>query len=178
MRIVGGEWGGRPLTAPKGSRTRPTSDRVREALFNVLGSVEDGAVLDLFAGTGAVALEALSRGAARAEAVERDRAALHALRANRERLQASNLEIRPEPVERYLERDPHPFDLVFIDPPWADVPAFLDRHGRHLAAWTAPEGWLVVERSRRDGEAPRLEGFEAPRTRRYGDAELVLWARD
>lgn len=176
MRIIAGEWGGRPLVGPRGSQTRPTSDRVREALFNILGDMDGLSLLDLFAGTGAVALEALSRGAARAEAVERDRAALAALRTNQKRLDATRLEVRSEAVERFLGRPPQRFDVVFADPPWAEVPAFLETYGTHLATWTAADGWFVLERSRREASAPELPGFDAPRPRRYGDTELVLWS--
>lgn len=176
MRIIAGEWGGRPLEAPRGRDTRPTSDRVREALFSILGDVVDLRVLDLFAGTGAFALEALSRGAQEAACVERGRPALTALRANVERLGASDR-------VKILNRDAHtfrpeePFDLVFADPPWKEAQRFsetLVERGEHLVA---PEGRLVLERAARDDAPPALAGFDGPRTRRYGDALLAFYER-
>lgn len=192
MRIVAGEWGGRPLVAPRGQSTRPTSDRVREALFSILGDLSGARVLDLFAGTGAVALEALSRGAEHAVLVERARAALAALYANVERLGAApRVEIVPLEVGRFLEslepKSPSAdeldrsaarvFDLVYADPPWAEAVAvdavILPRANKLLRS----KGTLVVERAARDPLPPEVPGLVGPRPRRYGDALLAFYER-
>ena len=143
MRITGGTFRSRPLRAPRGDRTRPTSDRVREALFSILGahrSLAGARVLDLYAGTGALALEALSRGAAHATVVESGAEAVAALRANVHSLGlADSVRIVTTPVERAAARPSStdaPFDLVFADPPYA-----LVRSGkvvRAMARWLAP----------------------------------------
>lgn len=176
MRIIAGRWGGRVLEAPRGRETRPTPDRVREALFSILGDLEGSAVLDLFAGTGAVALEALSRGAARAVCVERARAPLACLRSNAQALCAP-LDVRPEDALRFLARTPEPFDLVFADPPWAQVERVLSEAGPLVAGWVRSGGRFVLERSARDAPPPRLPGFEFPSARRYGDAALLFYER-
>src|SRR5262245_43519940 len=153
MRVIGGQDRGRRLRAPRGLATRPTADRVRVTLFDVLGPAIAGArVLDLFAGTGAVGIEALSRGAARVVFVEKDQAALRALRANLAALGASRAAARvmAGDVLRVLaDLAPHeePFDLVFIDPPYTTSLA-----GRALAALAAacvcrPGSEVVVQHS-------------------------------
>lgn len=130
MRVIAGRFGGRRLAAPRGAATRPTADRVREALFSMLGSLDGASVLDLFAGTGALGIEALSRGAAQAVFVERDRLALSALRAN---LAALGLGAEGgEPQVQVRARDAvaalggaieqgETYDLVFLDPPYAQA---------------------------------------------------------
>jgi 16S rRNA (guanine966-N2)-methyltransferase len=117
MRVVAGEYRGRRLQAPRGTSVRPTSDRVREALFSILGDIEGLRVLDLFAGSGALAIEALSRGAASATLVENDRAALDAIRANLAPLEGANAEIVRADALAWLGGRRGPFDLVFADPP-------------------------------------------------------------
>jgi 16S rRNA (guanine966-N2)-methyltransferase len=180
MRIIGGHDRGRRLRAPRGLGTRPTADRVRVTLFDVLGPAIAGArVLDLFAGTGAVGIEALSRGAARVVFVEKDQAALRALRANLATLGASRAAARvmAGDVLRVLAELPaheEPFDLVFIDPPYAMALA-----GRALAAVAAarvsrPGGEVVVQHSTRD-TLPAVAGFvEHRRGRRFGDTALTF----
>jgi 16S rRNA (guanine966-N2)-methyltransferase len=180
MRIIGGHDRGRHLRAPRGLGTRPTADRVRVTLFDVLGPAIAGArVLDLFAGTGAVGIEALSRGAARVVFVEKDQAALRALRANLATLGASRAAARvmAGDVLRVLGDLPmheEPFDLVFIDPPYATALA-----GRALAAVAAarvsrPGGEVVVQHSTRD-TLPMVDGFaEHRRGRRFGDTALTF----
>src|SRR5213595_1333779 len=120
MRIIAGSRRGARIFAPKGRETRPTGDRVREAAFNLLGpgAAEGATVLDLFAGSGAMGLEALSRGAARAVFVESETAACRAIDQNLERVRLSGAEVRCEDVERYLARETRRFDLVFCDPPY------------------------------------------------------------
>jgi len=180
MRVVAGEFKGRPLMAVPGRATRPTSDRVREALFSVLGERVEGAwVLDLFAGTGALAIEALSRGARGAVLVEQAAGAAAVIRAN---LGALGLEgvatVRRTRAETYLRgpalRD-GPFDLVFLDPPYAlGVGVVAGVLGR-LADRVLRDGAVVVVEGGARGEAPPWPvGMEAERVRRYGDTALHL----
>jgi 16S rRNA (guanine(966)-N(2))-methyltransferase RsmD len=180
MRIIGGHDRGRRLRAPRGLATRPTADRVRVSLFDVLGPAVAGArVLDLFAGTGAVGIEAISRGAGRVVFVEKDQAALRALRANLAALGASRAAARvmAGDVLRVLVDLPAqegPFDLVFLDPPYATSLA-----GRALAALAAarvcrPGGEVVVQHSTRT-TLPAIEGFaDHRRARRFGDTALTF----
>jgi 16S rRNA (guanine966-N2)-methyltransferase len=172
VRIVAGQWRGRPLVAPQGQDTRPTADRVREALFSMLasrlGSFEGLQVADLFAGSGALGLEALSRGAAHCVFVENDRRAVEAIRANIAALGASG-----EVLARSAEHAalPAPADLVFLDPPYGSglAPAVLAK----LAL--APGGWVSVETGR--GEAVAAEGYEVDAERTYGKARITLLRR-
>ncbi|HVW16782.1 MAG TPA: 16S rRNA (guanine(966)-N(2))-methyltransferase RsmD [Solirubrobacteraceae bacterium] len=168
MRVVAGTLGGRRLIAPAGSATRPTSDRVREALFSVLGDVTGAAVLDLFAGSGALGIEALSRGAARATFVERAPAALRALRAN---LDALGLEadVRRVDALRYVREADDAYDLVFLDPPYRDA----TRLGAqlHLRPVLAPGARVVAESDRR---APLAIDLPLTFERRYGDTLIRI----
>ncbi len=180
MRIVAGRAKGRRLAPPAGA-TRPTSDRVREALFSSVGAalpLEGARVLDLFAGTGAVGLEAASRGAARVVLVESDRRALAVVRRNVATVALPGVEVVASPVTRFLDRQQaEPFDVVFADPPYAlgdaGLTGVLD--AVLTGGWLAPGGFLLVERSSR-APAPSatvaddLDGFTA---RSYG--ETVLW---
>jgi 16S rRNA (guanine966-N2)-methyltransferase len=170
-RIVGGSHGGRRLKVPAGGGTRPTSDRAREGLFSSLQSLTDleGArVLDLYAGSGALGLEAVSRGAAAATLVERDPKALAALRANVADLGVTATVIDND-VTAYLRGAPEPADVVLLDPPYeVDVDPVLEL----LVPWLAPGAVVVVERATR-GAAPAVpHGLEAVRDRRYGEATL------
>lgn len=173
MRIVAGTWGGRRLTAPAGDATRPTSDRVREALFSALGPLDGAVVLDLFAGTGALGLEALSRGAARAVFVEQDRRALAALRANVAALAVPRgaASVRAQDARRAV-RDAvtggDAYDLVLVDPPYRLAAGLGAELGPSLAAVLAPGGRVVTESDRR---APMdlTDLFSLTRERRYGD---------
>jgi 16S rRNA (guanine966-N2)-methyltransferase len=179
MRIVAGLAKGRRLAAPANA-TRPTSDRVREALFNTVAGLldlTDARVLDLYAGTGAVGLEALSRGAATAVLVESDRAAGDVLRRNVATLGLPGAHIERRTVAQYLRTAPsRPFDLVFADPPYELDGDVLAEQLAALATpqWLAPGAVVVVERGARS-PAPRWpEPFVTPVSeRRYGDA--VLW---
>src|SRR3954462_7081455 len=164
MRIVAGQWRGRRLAAPAGRTTRPTSDRVREALFSILGPLDGERVLDLFAGSGALGLEALSRGAGEATLVERDRAALEALRANVEALGADARVIAGD-VAAFLDSAAAAgghYDLVFLDPPYG---AGLGRE-LSLEPVLAPGARVIVESARR---SPLDLPMPLTDERRYGD---------
>lgn len=174
MRIIAGQWRGRPIVAPKGDSTRPTADRTREALFSMLvsriGSFEDLAVADLFAGSGALGLEALSRGAASCLFVEQDKAALDALRANLAKLGAKG-DVRAQSVLA-LGPAAKPLDLIVMDPPYgtgAGVVA-LDRLTR--LGWVGPATWVSIETGRT--EAVELAGFTVDADKVYGKARVTL----
>jgi len=172
MRIVAGELRGRRLVAPTGDATRPTTDRVREAIFNALGSlgVVDGAlVADLYAGSGALGFEALSRGAEHCTFVERDRAALSAIEANRAEfgLRDRSRVVNGDPVTIAGGIDA---DLAFADPPYD-----FDAWPRLLAA-LAPAVGLVVAEASSTIAAPA--GWTTPRTRRYGRTWVTFLQRD
>jgi len=168
-RVVAGVAGGRRLQVPPGRGTRPTAERVREALFSSLGDLSGLRVLDLYAGTGAVGLEALSRGAAEAMLVERDARAVQVLRANAAALSLPGARIRAIGVERLLAEPPPdgPYDVVFLDPPYALALAPVLAQ---VSRWVA--GRVVVERATRDGEPPWPRDIECERSRRYGDSTL------
>ena len=176
MRIIAGDWRGRPLVAPKGLDTRPTADRTRETLFSMLlsrlGSFEGLRVADLYAGSGALALEALSRGAADAVLVENDRAALTAIEANAAKLgAAARIQLRAMSAAR-LPRET-PFDLIFADPPYAEGSGSAVAHAVAEAGWLAPGGWLAIETAKGDDvAAPPTMSIEA--TRDVGRARLTL----
>ncbi|EFC79566.1 16S rRNA (guanine(966)-N(2))-methyltransferase RsmD [Parafrankia sp. EUN1f] len=178
-RIVGGSAGGRRLEVPPGAGTRPTSDRAREGLFNTLATLVDLAgarVADLYAGSGAVGLEALSRGAAHALLVDRDAGAARILRRNVEALGLPGAEVVRAAVARVVEvPPPAPYDVVFLDPPYALTDAELGVVLGRLASggWVAQGGVCVVERAARGGPVAWPDGFVALRERRYGEG--VLW---
>jgi len=179
VRVVAGRLGGRRLRAVPGTATRPTSDRVREALFGVLGDRVVGArVLDLFAGTGALAIEALSRGARSAVLVEQAAPAAAVIRANLDALELTGVaSVRRTRAETYLRGERvGPFDLVFLDPPYAHgvglVAGLLARLG--LVGALAPGAVVVLETAARAEPPPWPAGFEPERPRRYGDTALHL----
>lgn len=175
MRIISGTWRGRPLAAPRGDTTRPTADRTREALFSMLasriGSFEGLAVADLFAGSGALGLEALSRGAASCLFVEQDRAALDALRANIAKLGATGAEVRATSVLA-LGPAPAPLDLILMDPPYGTGAGAvaLDKLGR--LGWAGPASWISIETAK--DETIEVAGFTVDVTRVHGKARLTL----
>jgi 16S rRNA (guanine966-N2)-methyltransferase len=182
-RIVAGSARGRRLAAPPGRGTRPTADRVREALFSALdaarGGLDGARVLDLYAGSGAVGLEAVSRGAARAVLVESGRDAARTARANATELGFAldgRVRVIAEKVERLVAAPcPYgPFDIVFLDPPYAlddeAVGAVLGALARH--AWLTDDALVVVERASRGGEFAWPAGFVGDRARAYGEAAL------
>ncbi len=177
MRIVAGSRKGHRIAAPKGAATRPTGDRVREAVFSIVGSVEGAAVLDLFAGSGAMGLEALSRGAATCVFVERDREAARTIRANLEKLRLTGATITNRDVAAALrdERERgRRYDLVLVDPPYDE----WERHAQTLAqllpAVLAEDGLAVVETDARiEPELP----LDLVTTRRYGSARISVFSR-
>jgi 16S rRNA (guanine966-N2)-methyltransferase len=176
MRIISGTWRSRPLVAPKGDTTRPTADRTRETLFSMLtsrlGTYEGLQVLDLFAGSGALGLEAVSRGAAHCTFVEQDRAALDALEANIAKLGAKpQCDVRRSSVLS-LGSAIKPYDLILMDPPYASGAGAvaLDKLGR--LGWFAPSAWISVETSNR--EELDVKGFAVDTTRDVGKARITL----
>jgi 16S rRNA (guanine966-N2)-methyltransferase len=176
-RIVAGTAGGRRLVVPPRG-TRPTSERVREALFSAIESAAglDGAeVLDLYAGSGALGLEALSRGASRVTFVESDRNALSVLRKNVATVGIPGGQVVPGRVQTVLAAGTATrYDLVLADPPYAD--SDVDEVLRALGTWTRPGALVILERSVRSPDPEWPEPLEALRVKRYGDTALH-WAR-
>ena len=174
MRIVAGEFKGRPLRAPRGRRTRPTADRVREAVFNVLGPVGGERVLDLFAGSGALGIAALSRGAASAVFVERDAHVAASLRANLESVGAEGA-LRRRDAVAYLRSsaaaEDGPFDLVFADPPYSSAPRLGDRLSELLPPLLAEGARIVTESDKRN---PLELELPLVRERSYGDTRIAI----
>jgi 16S rRNA (guanine966-N2)-methyltransferase len=176
MRVIAGRLGGRRLRAPAGVEVRPTADRVREALFSMLGDVEGTRVLDLFAGTGALGIEALSRGAASAVFVERDARAARVLEANLASLglAAPAAEVRrgdaADALRRARERE-EKYDLVLIDPPYRQAGAWQEELASALPPLLEPGARIVVETDRRS-----VLGLDAAveRQRRYGDTLVTI----
>ena len=173
MRVISGRWRGRALIAPPGEATRPTSDRAREAIFSMLvsrlGSFEDLDVLDVFAGTGALSIEALSRGAATACFVDTDAAAVRAIRANLNALGATG-DVRQAPVTA-LGRAPRPHHLVFLDPPYGK--GLAEPALAHLWAqgWIAPAALVSIETAANEALATDWEMLV---DRRFGKALVRL----
>jgi len=176
-RIVAGAARGRRLAVPAGQTTRPTSEKVRAAIFNLLGQFfEGGAVLDLYAGSGALGLEALSRGCARAVFVEADRRAVEALRANAEHLGwVARVEVREGRVEALVPGLPGGFALAFVDPPYAGGPAAaLALLGAHLA----PGGRCVAEHDAKAPPPDRVGPLALIDRRAYGGTGISIYLRD
>ena len=171
MRVVAGEYRGRRLQAPRGLDVRPTSDRVREALFSILGDISGLRVLDLFAGSGALAIEALSRGAASAVLVENDRPALDAIRANLEPLADVEAEVVRADALRWLDGRRGPFDLVFVDPPYSSARKLAGPLTQKLSAALSPEALIVSESDKRD---PMTLAFPLADERIYGHTRIAI----
>ncbi len=175
MRIIAGSRKGARIAAPKGFDTRPTGDRARQAAFNLIGPVDGMEVLDLFAGSGAMGLEALSRGAARATFVESDRVAAQAIVRNLEKLEFADATVLRLDAGRKLAADAtagRRYDLVLIDPPYRMLRGFLPVLEAHLPAVVAPEGMVVVESGAR--EEPELP-LRKRTSRRYGAARVTVF---
>ncbi len=178
MRIIAGTARSRRLVGPPGETTRPMTDRMRESLFSSLAALIPGSVIvDLFAGTGSMGLEALSRGAAEVTFVERDRAALRALQTNIETVGLESRVLSGD-VERFLDRGQGRFDLAFVDPPYALPLASLVEMMKKLSPLLAQSGIAVVHR--RYGEEPpeTIDDLELVNRRRYGGAELWRYAKE
>ncbi len=177
MRIISGERRGARIAAPKGTVTRPTGDRVREAAYNLIGPVEGAAVLDLFAGSGAMGLEALSRGARRCVFVESDRSACAVIRENLEKLRLTGAVVLARDVFQALREERAAdrfYDLVLVDPPYRSWPDLQSRLADALPAVLAPAGLLVVETAA--GVEPVLP-LALTTSRRYGAARVTLFTR-
>ncbi|MET8166865.1 16S rRNA (guanine(966)-N(2))-methyltransferase RsmD [Streptomyces sp. NPDC102259] len=176
-RVIAGAAGGRRLAVPPGTGTRPTSDRAREGLFSTWQSLLGGPfagtrVLDLYAGSGAVGLEALSRGAGHTLLVEADARAARTIRENVKNLGLPGAEVRAGKAQQIVQTPPaDPYDLVFLDPPYAVTNDDLREILLTLRSggWLAADALVTVERSTRGGEFPWPDGFEALRARRYGE---------
>lgn len=174
MRVVAGEFGGRRLVTPRGRATRPTADRVREATFSILDSVQGARVLDLFAGSGALAIEALSRGAAAATLVDTSPAAIAAIKRNLSAVGVT-AEVLRQPAAAFLERaraNARQYDLVFLDPPYQSAGDV----GRELSAALIPvlatDARIVAESDRR---APLVLALSLVHERRYGDTLIRIY---
>jgi 16S rRNA (guanine966-N2)-methyltransferase len=172
VRVVAGEFKGRRLHAPRGAGTRPTADRVREALFSMLGDVSGARVLDLYAGSGALGIEALSRGAESALFVERDRPALAALRRNLEAV-GVDAEVRSQDALRFISRPEGVFDLVFCDPPYDDAPRVAAPLSEGLPAMTGENARIVTESDKRN---PLILPLPLVVERTYGDTRIAIYS--
>lgn len=176
MRIIAGEWKGRVLSGPAGRSTRPMIDKVRGALFNVLGGVSGISMLDVYAGTGAVALEAISRGAVLVEAIEFNRSAAKVIQHNAKLLGAGErLNLILTPVENWLDwpaNTPEPrYDVIVADPPYTkiDVGVLM-----RLSNYLKPKGTLVLSHSSKV-TPPDLEGLNLVQAKHYGDSALTFY---
>jgi 16S rRNA (guanine966-N2)-methyltransferase len=170
MRVVAGSFKGRRLQAPRGARTRPTSDRVREAVFSLLGDVAGARVLDLYAGSGALGIEALSRGAASATFVERDARAAAALRRNLDAVGA-DAEVRRQDVTRFLASPSGTYDLVFLDPPYDSAVRVAGPLSERLPAVLTQEARIVTESDKR---TPLELTLPLELERVYGDTRVAI----
>jgi 16S rRNA (guanine966-N2)-methyltransferase len=178
MRVISGTAKGRHLQAVPGDSTRPITDRVKEALFNILGAdVMDAEFLDLFGGTGAVGIEALSRGAAHAVFIEKNHKAQETIKAN---LVQTKLAARGEVVRgdafRYLQSVPQPFHYIYVAPPqyerlWVNALTLLDEQ----PGWLAGDGEIIVQIHPKEYEAMPLENFEEVEQRKYSSTLLVFY---
>lgn len=179
LRVIAGRLGGRRLSAPRGRTTRPTADRVREALFSMLGGIDGASVLDLFAGSGALGIEALSRGAEHALFVERDAAAVATLRGNLAQLGLEDSEARVRVGDalsalRAARRAGETYDLVFVDPPYSQARELERGLSALLPALLAPDARVVVESDRR---APVELPLDVEQRKRYGDTTITIHRR-
>jgi 16S rRNA (guanine966-N2)-methyltransferase len=174
MRIIAGTHRGHTIYAPHGRDTRPTSDRVRESVFNILGSVDGAIVLDLYAGSGAMGLEALSRGAARAVFVERDREAVRALERNLDKLRLPGTVLRQDVTSALVAEAAagRKYDLVLVDPPYEMYTENEPKLSRYLPSLLSDDGVVVVETGARVEPALPLEQRTS---RTYGAARITVY---
>jgi 16S rRNA (guanine966-N2)-methyltransferase len=168
--VIAGTHRGRRIAAPKGDETRPTSDRVRENAFNLIGPVDDADVLDLFAGSGAMGIEALSRGASTATFVEKDRDACRVINANLDSLDFRGTVLQQDAL-RFVTRERRTYDLIVCDPPYGYDHAKVTPH---LARLLNDDGLLVYESAGRE-DPPEVPGLEQRTSRKYGSARLTLF---
>jgi 16S rRNA (guanine966-N2)-methyltransferase len=175
MRVIAGSRKGHKLLAPRGRETRPTSDRVRENVFNLVGPVDGARVLDLFAGSGALGIEALSRGAASAVFVERDAEAVRAIERNLDRLRLTGARVVHGDALWTVAQEAtagRKYDLVLVDPPYEMLTEILPRFARHLPPLLAPDGLLVLETDARiEPELP----LPLRTSRKYGQTRVTLF---
>jgi 16S rRNA (guanine966-N2)-methyltransferase len=175
VRVIAGTRKGHRIDAPVGRGTRPTSDRVRENVFNLVAPwVEDASVLDLFAGSGALGIEALSRGAERAVFVDSSAASYRVIERNLDRLRLTGARVVQEDVRRYVANERAAYDLVFCDPPYGDYPELEPVLARYAPRLLAEDGLLVLETSSRlEPDLPLTQRT----SRRYGSARITLFER-
>jgi 16S rRNA (guanine966-N2)-methyltransferase len=171
--VIAGRYRGRPLRAPRGRSTRPTADRVREALFSILGDVDGARVLDLFAGSGALGIEALSRGAARATFVESSRGAAAVIEANLRAVGDPPAAVRVEDALRFLEHGAAEggYDLVFVDPPYSSATRMGDELSELLPRVLTDDSLTVTESDKR---APLRLTLPLVDERTYGDTRITI----
>jgi len=176
VRIIAGSRKGHTLFAPRGQETRPTSDRVRENVFNILGPVDGAIVLDLYAGSGAMSLEAMSRGAARVVFVESDADAVHAIERNLDKLRLRATVLRRDAIAALGSEASagRKYDLVLVDPPYAVYPDLEPQLARYLPSVLAENGALVVETEARfEPELPLAQRT----SRKYGRTRVTVYGR-
>jgi 16S rRNA (guanine966-N2)-methyltransferase len=171
VRVVAGYLGGRRLIAPPGEGTRPTSDRVREALFSMLGGLDGASVLDLYAGSGALGIEALSRGAAAATFVERDPHALEIVRRNLAALGIHAATVHRREALAHLRDGEARYDLIFVDPPYSCAPRLGGPLSAALPARLQPDALIVTESDKRN---PLELELPLVRERAYGDTRIAI----
>jgi 16S rRNA (guanine966-N2)-methyltransferase len=175
VRVIAGTKKGHTLVAPRGTDTRPTSDRVRENIFNLVGPLDGAKVLDLFAGSGALGIEALSRGAASAVFVDNDREAIRAIERNLEKLRLTGARVVRGDALFTLAQETTAgakYDLVLVDPPYGMLDDIQPRLSRHLPALLAPDGLVVVETDvRTEPELP----LSARTSRKYGNTRVTIF---
>jgi 16S rRNA (guanine966-N2)-methyltransferase len=182
MRVIAGSYRGRRLYGPQTQTLRPTSDRVREALFSILGNrLPHSRFLDLYAGTGAVGIEALSRGADHVTAVESDRDAVNLLQRNKHLCRIGpELTVQPHPVEQFVRRPDHwngPYDIVFADPPYAETARLSALLSESMTGTLfAVDAWLIVEHGEKTAAPTTLGPTTLRRHYRYGDTTLSLYS--
>ena len=173
MRIIAGTRKGHNIYAPRGLDTRPTSDRVRENVFNILGPVDEAAVLDLYAGSGAMGLEALSRGASQAVFVDDDRLAVEAIERNLDKLRLRATVLQRDAVA-VLATERTKYDLVFVDPPYDMYPDLEPQLARYLPGVVADDGVVVLETdARAEPELP----LDERTSRKYGQTRVTVYGR-